>query len=120
MPPIDPPDVRRVAVLGTGIIGAGWTAYFLSRGLSVAATDPAPGAQDRLRRFIDRAWPLLAELGLAEGADPAAFTFSSHAAAALEGAQFVQECAPERIETKRIVFGLARARRNSRYASTSG
>ena len=35
-------DIRRVAVIGTGTIGASWTAYFLARGLEVRASDPAP------------------------------------------------------------------------------
>ena len=38
-------DIRRVAAIGTGTIGASWTAVFLARGLTVAASDPAPGAQ---------------------------------------------------------------------------
>ena len=38
--------VARVAVIGAGTIGASWAAYFLSRGLEVSASDPAPGAAD--------------------------------------------------------------------------
>src|SRR6516164_2178639 len=34
-------SIRRVAVIGTGTIGASWTALFLARGLTVAASDPA-------------------------------------------------------------------------------
>ena len=43
------PEVRRVAVIGTGVIGAGWAARCLARGLDVVASDPAPGAEARLR-----------------------------------------------------------------------
>ena len=45
--------IRRVAVIGTGTIGASWTAIFLARGLEVGASDPAPDAEARLRRFVD-------------------------------------------------------------------
>ena len=48
-------SVRRVAVIGTGTIGMSWAAMFLSRGLAVAASDPAPDAEVRLRRFVDGA-----------------------------------------------------------------
>jgi len=96
--------VRHVAVLGTGTIGASWAAFFLSRGLSVAASDPAPNAESGLRRFVENAWPALQALGLAEGADPSRLTFSPDPAAACEGAQFVQENAPERLEVKQALF----------------
>src|SRR3546814_4544931 len=42
-------EVRRIAVLGCGTIGASWAAYFLARGYDVAAWDPAPGWEARLR-----------------------------------------------------------------------
>ena len=48
---MDNADIRQVAVIGAGTIGASWAAFFLSRGLSVAASDPAPQAEATLRRF---------------------------------------------------------------------
>jgi glycine/D-amino acid oxidase-like deaminating enzyme len=33
-------NIKHVAVIGAGTIGASWAAYFLSRGLSVTASDP--------------------------------------------------------------------------------
>ena len=50
-------EVRRVAVVGTGVIGASWAAYFLARGLEVSATDPMPDAQAKLRAAVARHWP---------------------------------------------------------------
>ena len=54
--------IRRVAAIGTGTIGASWTAEFLARGLTVSASDPAPGAETFLREFVATAWPSLARL----------------------------------------------------------
>jgi glycine/D-amino acid oxidase-like deaminating enzyme len=34
--------VHRVAIVGTGVIGASWAAYYLARGFDVVATDPGP------------------------------------------------------------------------------
>ena len=96
--------ISHVAVLGTGTIGASWAAYFLARGLSVAASDPAPHAEAFLRRFVDNAWPTLERLGLHPGADPARLTFTPDPVAAVEGAGFVQENGPERIEVKTALF----------------
>ena len=46
-----------IAVVGTGVIGASWAAYFLAKGFDVAATDPADGAEKRLRTLVDGFWP---------------------------------------------------------------
>ena len=92
--------VKRVAVIGAGTIGASWAAYFLSRGLPVTVSDPSPGAPDLMRRMIDGAWPILMRLGGRPDADPKAWTFHADPVAALDGADFVQESAPERIEIK--------------------
>jgi len=54
--------IRRVAAIGAGTIGASWVAMFLARGLHVAASDPAPGAEAFLRGFVAAAWPSLARL----------------------------------------------------------
>ena len=48
--------VRRVAVVGTGVIGASWATLYLARGFDVTATDPAPNAEANLRRYVDTAW----------------------------------------------------------------
>ena len=41
-------SVRRVAIVGTGTIGASWAAHYLARGFDVTATDPADGANGGL------------------------------------------------------------------------
>jgi len=45
--------VRRIAIVGTGVIGASWAAEFLAHGFDVVATDPAPNAEENLRRCVD-------------------------------------------------------------------
>jgi len=34
--------VQRIAIVGTGVIGASWAAYYLARGFDVVAADPGP------------------------------------------------------------------------------
>jgi 3-hydroxyacyl-CoA dehydrogenase len=51
--------IRRIAIVGTGVIGANWAACYLSRGLDVVATDPAPDAEANLRRSVEGSWELL-------------------------------------------------------------
>jgi 3-hydroxyacyl-CoA dehydrogenase len=101
----DNTPIRRVAIIGTGVIGASWTALFLAKGLEVAATDPAPNAEASLKRFIDAAWPALERLGLAPGASRSKLTFTPDLAAAVRGAGLVQENGPERIDFKKRLYG---------------
>ena len=86
-----------MAVVGTGTIGMSWAASFLSRGLEVSASDPAPEAEARLRHFIDAAWPVLARLGPIAATPPhQLLTFCADPESAVAAADFVQENAPER------------------------
>src|SRR5258708_31908141 len=59
-----------IAVVGTGVIGASWAGYFLAKGFDVAATDPADGAEKRLRTLVDGFWPALDQFGLAARSRP--------------------------------------------------
>jgi carnitine 3-dehydrogenase len=89
--------IRRVAAIGAGTIGASWVAVFLARGLRVAASDPAPGAEAFLKGFVAAAWPSLARLSSLPTEPPwEALSFHAEPEDALAGAEFVQESAPER------------------------
>jgi 3-hydroxyacyl-CoA dehydrogenase len=97
--------IRRVAIIGTGVIGASWTSLYLAKGLQVIATDPAPGAEARLREFVASAWPALTRLGLSPGASQSNLTFTADLAEALASADFVQENGPERVDFKQKLYG---------------
>src|ERR1700758_1871159 len=96
--------VQRIAIVGTGTIGASWATHFLARGFDVTATDPAPGAEAALRSYVESAWEGVKTLVLAPGASPDRLKFTSDMAAALTDADFVQENAPERPELKIKLF----------------
>jgi 3-hydroxyacyl-CoA dehydrogenase len=96
--------IRRIAIIGTGVIGASWTALFLAKGLDVIATDVAPDAETSLRRFVSAAWPALERLGLAPGASQSRLTFTPDLTAAVKNADFIQENGPERIDFKKKLY----------------
>jgi carnitine 3-dehydrogenase len=85
------PSSSRIAVVGAGVIGAGWAACFLAKGFDVAATDPADGAEKRLRALIDGFWPSLEGMGLVEGASRSRLRFDPEIMGAVAGCAFIQE-----------------------------
>src|SRR5260370_38338739 len=102
--------IERVAVIGAGTIGASWAAYFLARGLSVTASDPAPNGEEFVRRTVAAAWPDLTRLGLAPGASPDRLSFVRDPVAAVSGADFVPESGARPRESNKARLG-APARR---------
>ena len=96
--------IRRVAIVGTGVIGASWAAQYLANGLDVIATDPGPDAEASLRNYVDEAWKALEIVGLASGASRDRLTFTVNMPEAVSKADFVQENAPERPDFKIKLF----------------
>jgi 3-hydroxyacyl-CoA dehydrogenase len=96
--------VHRIAIVGTGVIGASWAAYYLAHGFEVIATDPGPQAETNLRKYVDDAWPLLTEVGLSPGASRDHMSFTADMSRALATADWVQENAPERPDFKIKLF----------------
>jgi 3-hydroxyacyl-CoA dehydrogenase len=96
--------IRKIAIIGTGVIGASWAALFLAKGLQVVGTDVAPDAETALRRFVKAAWPALERLGLAPGASQSHLTFTPDLPTAVAGADLVVENGPERIDFKKKLY----------------
>jgi 3-hydroxyacyl-CoA dehydrogenase len=93
-------QIRRIAIVGTGVIGASWAAQYLARGFDVIATDPAPNAEANLRKYVDDAWAVLTSIGLSPGASRDRLEFTADMKKALAQADFVQENGPERVDFK--------------------
>ena len=96
--------IRRIAIVGTGVIGASWAAQYLARGFDVVATDPAPNAEANLRKYVDDAWTELTSIGLSKGAKRDRLSFTPNMKEALAQADLVQENAPERPDFKIKLF----------------
>ena len=98
--------IRRVAIIGTGVIGASWTALFLAKGLDVIATDIAPDAEMSLRRFVKAAWPALERLGLAPGASQSHLTFTArHGGSCTEPRTSSRKTGPSGSTSRRSCIG---------------
>lgn len=96
---------QKTAVLGGGVIGASWTALFLAAGKDVCVFDIDEQAPRKVSEYVDRAWPTLLELGLAQEGRRGALCFARSLEGAVDDADFVQENLPERLDLKLEAFG---------------
>ncbi|KAH8651264.1 3-hydroxyacyl-CoA dehyrogenase [Xylariales sp. PMI_506] len=94
-----PQEISTVAIVGCGVIGMGWAVLFLSRGLKVIISDPAEGAEDALKRYLEQARPFFERLGIFEEL-ATNYEFVRDIVPKLPEADFVQENGPERLEFK--------------------
>jgi 3-hydroxyacyl-CoA dehydrogenase len=97
--------VRRVAVLGSGTVGASWALYFLARGLEVAVYDTDPAREAFVRDYIERGWPTMRRLGEGLSQTPPAIVFRHSLQETIGGADYVQEAVPDVATIKRELFG---------------
>jgi carnitine 3-dehydrogenase len=97
-------SIRRIGVVGTGVIGASWSVLFLAQGYDAVATDPAQDAEKTLREYIVNAWPAVETLNVVvpEGSQSRlTFTIDINRLADVD---FVQENGPERLAFKRELY----------------
>ncbi|WP_282610313.1 3-hydroxyacyl-CoA dehydrogenase NAD-binding domain-containing protein [Pelagibius sp. Alg239-R121] len=100
----NPEAITRIASIGGGPIGGGWTAHFLARGYDVVSYLHDPAEADAFREIVDTAWISLEALGLEKGASRDRLTITSDLAQAVEMAEFVQESAPENLGLKQALY----------------
>jgi 3-hydroxyacyl-CoA dehydrogenase len=94
------------AVIGAGLIGRGWAIVFARAGWQVKLYDINADALQMAQREVSTQLNLLSSNGLCD--DTAAVQNNIHyiadLAAALDGADYVQECGPEVLDAKRELF----------------
>lgn len=92
--------MKKIAIIGTGVIGAGWAARFLAHGYDVAAWDPGEEAETQLWRSLEQAEPALDAADYSGGSPRGRLTFTADWKEAVRDAILIQENAPERLELK--------------------
>jgi carnitine 3-dehydrogenase len=97
-------SIQRAAVIGGGVIGAGWAARFVLNGIDVALFDADPDIGARLDAVIANARHAWDKAGWPVGRQ-GAVTIAASVEVAVAGADVIQESLPERIDLKRRVLG---------------
>ena len=97
-------DIERAACIGGGVIGGGWAARFVLNGIDVSVFDPDPETARKVGEVLDNAERAFARLfGDARPARGELRVVAS-IAEAVDGAGFIQESVPERLDLKRAVL----------------
>jgi L-gulonate 3-dehydrogenase len=95
----------RVAIVGSGLIGRSWAIVFARGGFDVALYDAVPGIAHQARSLVAEGLRDLARYERIDADAPERVRVETSLAAALAGAELVQENLPERLELKRELFG---------------
>src|SRR3954449_10464144 len=98
---------RTVGLLGGGVIGGGWAARSVPTGVAARLYDPAPDADRAVGEVLDNARRAMRRLTLAPLPPEGTLTLVERPEAAVEGAAFVQESAPECEALKRDLLAAA-------------
>ena len=95
---------KTATIVGGGVIGGGWAARFLLNGWNVRVFDPDPEAERKIGEVLDNARRSMP--GLSDTSLPAEGKLSFHAdmGEAVQGADWIQESVPERLEIKHKVY----------------
>jgi carnitine 3-dehydrogenase len=99
-----PAAIRRLGLLGGGVIGAAWAARAVLHGIDAVILDPDPDAQRKTQAVMDNARRAWTRLTMATLPEPGTWRVTADLADALHGADFVQESLPEREALKQSLL----------------
>ena len=115
------PNAKKLAVIGTGVIGTGWIIRFLAHNKIVYAYDRDPKLKKNLIAEIKRTWPYVKKLFKKKKLNLKNFKYYTSIEEALRHADFVQECASENylLKTKLMSVITKHAKPNAIISSSS-
>ena len=94
------PSIKKVAIIGTGVIGAGWIIRCLAHNKIVYAFDKDPKLKNSLIKEIKRTWPFVKKLFKKNKLNLKNFYYFTSLEKTLKDADFIQECATENYALK--------------------
>ncbi|MGC9369226.1 MAG: carnitine 3-dehydrogenase [Paracoccaceae bacterium] len=95
---------QRAAIIGGGVIGGGWAARFLLSGWDVRVFDTDPEVERKVAEVLGNARRALPGLSDRPMPPEGSLSFHDTLSETVEGADWIQESLPERLELKRKIF----------------
>ncbi len=93
-------EIKTVAIVGTGVIGAGWAARLLHRGINVIATNPRESAEEEIREVVANAEAALERIIAVPADKKGKLFFTPNLQEAVAEADYIQENVREVEEIK--------------------
>jgi carnitine 3-dehydrogenase len=113
--------IKKVAVIGTGVIGAGWIIRCLAHNKIVYAFDKDLKLKKNLVKEIKRTWPFVKKLFNKKTLNLKNFKYFTSIEDTLKDADFIQECATENYSLKtKLMSSISKySKKNAIIASSS-
>ena len=92
--------IKKVSIIGTGVIGTGWIVRCLAHNKKVTAYDKDIKLKKKLISEIKRTWPFVKKLFNKNKLNLKNFKFVTSIEEAVKTADFIQECVPENYALK--------------------
>lgn len=96
--------IKRAAIIGGGVIGAGWIARLIENGVVVSVFDPAPDAKEKIDAVLVNSRYAYKKLSNLTGPKEGRVIFCESVAEACHLAELIVESVPERLATKQVVY----------------
>ena len=96
--------IKKVAIIGGGVIGGGWAARFLLNGLDVYVYDPDPNAEKLFQKLLIMHVLLSQCFTSLSYLKEGKIKFCQSIAEAVVGSDWIQESVPERLKIKHLVY----------------
>jgi len=98
------PGITQAAVIGGGVIGAGWIARLIENGIDVEVFDPAPDARQKIDVVLQNADYAYSKLTMAPRPEQGCVRFSASVDDAVSGAELIVESVPEDLAIKHSAY----------------
>ena len=114
-------SIKKVAIIGTGVIGAGWIIRCLAHNKIVYAYDKDINLKKKLLSEIKRTWPFVKKLFNKKTLNLKNFKYFTSIEDTLKDADFIQECATENYSLKtKLMSSISKySKKNAIIASSS-
>lgn len=97
-------SIQQVAVIGGGVIGAGWVARLIENGMEVRIYDPDPTAPQKIEAVLNNSRHAYSKLTMAPRRPEGSFSFAKDIASAVKEADWIVEAVPERLDLKQKIY----------------
>ena len=97
-------SIKKVALIGVGVIGGGWAARFLLNGIDVNVYDPSENYKKNLDKMLSNAKLAYSKLTMAPLLKPGELKFFKSIESAVKNVEFVQELQISN-DLKLVLFG---------------